>query len=156
MSLSAAKAIAASSKAMSRASKQNRPSQRSAAFSNCAGSSRNSAVIVSASSSGMRGSSAAAPRITLRLPVLSALRNLAYELPLIDTNICSHSVGHAAGILSRGVEVSEIFHLDGGRVPGPDPNHASYMSYTTFRDPDGNSWLLQEVTTRLPGRVWDD
>jgi catechol 2,3-dioxygenase-like lactoylglutathione lyase family enzyme len=59
-------------------------------------------------------------------------------------------------LMSRGVEVSEIFHLDGGRVPGPDPNHASYMSYATFRDPDGNSWLLQEVTTRLPGRVWDD
>ena len=59
-------------------------------------------------------------------------------------------------LISRGVEVSEIFHLDGGRVPGPDPNHASYMSYATFRDPDRNSWLLQEVTTRLPGRVWDD
>jgi catechol 2,3-dioxygenase-like lactoylglutathione lyase family enzyme len=59
-------------------------------------------------------------------------------------------------LISHGVDVGEVFHIDGGRVPGPDPNHASYMSYATFRDPDGNSWLLQEVTTRLPGRVWDD
>jgi catechol 2,3-dioxygenase-like lactoylglutathione lyase family enzyme len=59
-------------------------------------------------------------------------------------------------LVSRGVDVSEVFHLDGGRVPGPDPNRASYNSYATFRDPDGNSWLLQEVTTRLPGRAWED
>jgi catechol 2,3-dioxygenase-like lactoylglutathione lyase family enzyme len=59
-------------------------------------------------------------------------------------------------LVSRGVDVSEVFHLDGGRVPGPDPNRTSYNSYALFRDPDGNSWLLQEVTTRLPGRVWDD
>jgi catechol 2,3-dioxygenase-like lactoylglutathione lyase family enzyme len=59
-------------------------------------------------------------------------------------------------LVSRGVDVSEPFHLDGGRAPGPDPNRASYNSYATFRDPDGNSWLLQEVTTRLPGRVWED
>ena|SRR6188472_3591593 len=58
-------------------------------------------------------------------------------------------------LISRGADVSEVFHLDGGRVPGPDPNHTSYMRYATFRDPDGNSWLLQEVTTRLPGRLWD-
>jgi catechol 2,3-dioxygenase-like lactoylglutathione lyase family enzyme len=58
-------------------------------------------------------------------------------------------------LISRGVEVSEVFHIDGGRVPGPDPNHGSYNSYATFRDPDGNSWLLQEVTTRLPGRTWE-
>jgi catechol 2,3-dioxygenase-like lactoylglutathione lyase family enzyme len=58
-------------------------------------------------------------------------------------------------LVNRGVEVSEVFHLDGGRLPGPDPDHRSYSSYATFRDPDGNSWLLQEVTTRLPGRVWD-
>jgi hypothetical protein len=40
-----------------------------------------------------------------------------------------------------------------GRVSGPAPNHASYWSFATFRDPDGNGWLLQEVTTRLPGRI---
>jgi len=59
-------------------------------------------------------------------------------------------------LISHGVDVSEVFHLgEGGRVPGPDPDRASYGSYATFRDPDGNSWLLQEVTTRLPGRVWE-
>jgi catechol 2,3-dioxygenase-like lactoylglutathione lyase family enzyme len=59
-------------------------------------------------------------------------------------------------LISHGADVSEVFHIDGGRVPGPDPDRASYRSYATFRDPDGNSWLLQEVTTRLPGRVWED
>jgi catechol 2,3-dioxygenase-like lactoylglutathione lyase family enzyme len=62
----------------------------------------------------------------------------------------------------RGVEVSEVFHAgapgaqfqaDGsGRLSGPAPDHESYSSFATFRDPDGNGWLLQEVTTRLPGR----
>ena len=47
------------------------------------------------------------------------------------------------------------FQLDGksGRVSAPEPDHATYSSFATFRDPDGNGWLLQEVTTRLPGRV---
>ena len=58
-------------------------------------------------------------------------------------------------LIGRGVEVSELFHVDGGRVPGPDPGRASYMTYASFSDPDGNTWLLQEVTDRLPGRVWD-
>ena len=58
-------------------------------------------------------------------------------------------------LIGRGVEVSELFHVDGGRVPGPDPERASYMTYASFSDPDGNTWLLQEVTDRLPGRVWD-
>lgn len=58
-------------------------------------------------------------------------------------------------LISRGVEVSELFHVDGGRVPGPDPGRASYMTYASFSDPDGNTWLLQEVTDRLPGRIWD-
>ena len=60
-------------------------------------------------------------------------------------------------LLSRGVEVSEVFHRDGSQLlPGPDPERRSYLSYASFSDPDGNSWLLQEVTTRLPGRMWDD
>jgi catechol 2,3-dioxygenase-like lactoylglutathione lyase family enzyme len=59
-------------------------------------------------------------------------------------------------LISRGVEVGEVFHLDGGPVPGPDPERRSYNSYATFSDPDGNTWLLQEVTARLPGRMWDD
>jgi catechol 2,3-dioxygenase-like lactoylglutathione lyase family enzyme len=73
-------------------------------------------------------------------------------------------------LLGRGVKVSEVFH-DGGdvhvgtdepylfgrlRVSGPDPEHRSYRSYASFRDPDGNGWLFQEVTARLPGRVETD
>jgi catechol 2,3-dioxygenase-like lactoylglutathione lyase family enzyme len=54
------------------------------------------------------------------------------------------------------VEVSEVFHLDGGRVPGRDPQGRSYQSYASFSDPDGNEWLLQEIRTRLPGREWQD
>ena len=54
-----------------------------------------------------------------------------------------------------GVEVSEVFHLDGGRVPGRDPQGRSYQSYASFSDPDGNEWLLQEITSRLPGREWE-
>jgi catechol 2,3-dioxygenase-like lactoylglutathione lyase family enzyme len=60
-------------------------------------------------------------------------------------------------LVGRGVEVSDVFHRDGGRLlPGPDPERRSYLSYASFSDPDGNSWLLQEVTTRLPGRMWDE
>jgi len=70
-------------------------------------------------------------------------------------------------LLGRGVEVSEVFHsaadaytgkdepyLFGSiRVGGPDPDHRSYRSFASFSDPDGNGWLLQEITTRLPGRI---
>ena len=59
-------------------------------------------------------------------------------------------------LISRGVEVSEVFHLEGGRVPGPDPQGRSYQTYAAFSDPDGNEWLLQEIKTRLPGREWQD
>jgi catechol 2,3-dioxygenase-like lactoylglutathione lyase family enzyme len=55
-----------------------------------------------------------------------------------------------------GVEVSEVFHLAGGPVPGPDPQGRSYQTYASFSDPDGNGWLLQEITTRLPGRECED
>jgi catechol 2,3-dioxygenase-like lactoylglutathione lyase family enzyme len=94
------------------------------------------------------------------------------------TNITSAARGSAQGLylivsdikaardelVARGVDVSEVFHAgmpgaqfqpDGtsGRVSGPALDHASYGSFATFRDPDGNGWLLQEVTTRLPGRI---
>jgi len=65
-------------------------------------------------------------------------------------------------IVARGIEVSDVFHaetpgaqfqVDGrDRISGPAPEHATYRSFATFRDPDGNGWLLQEVTSRLPGR----
>jgi catechol 2,3-dioxygenase-like lactoylglutathione lyase family enzyme len=73
-------------------------------------------------------------------------------------------------LLGRGVEISEVFHDAGGvyagtdepylfgrlRVGGRDPEHRSYRSYASFSDPDGNGWLFQEVTARLPGRVEAD
>jgi catechol 2,3-dioxygenase-like lactoylglutathione lyase family enzyme len=59
-------------------------------------------------------------------------------------------------LLSRGAEVSGLFHLDGGPVPGRDPQGRSYQTYASFSDPDGNAWLLQEITARLPGREWTD
>ena len=66
-------------------------------------------------------------------------------------------------LVARGAKVSEVFHAgtpgaqfqpDGtsGRVSGPAPDHATYSSFATFSDPDGNGWLIQEITTRLPGR----
>ena len=90
----------------------------------------------------------------------SAAPGSAHGLYLIVSNIAA-----AQGeLVARGVEVSEVFHAgtpgaqfqpDGatGRISGPALDHASYRSYATFSDPDGNSWILQEVTTRLPGRV---
>ena len=68
-----------------------------------------------------------------------------------------------ADLLARGVNVSEVFHYAAGpfnntvespRVSGRDPEGRSYFSFAAFEDPDGNSWLLQEITTRLPGREW--
>jgi catechol 2,3-dioxygenase-like lactoylglutathione lyase family enzyme len=70
-------------------------------------------------------------------------------------------------LLDRGVEISRVFHDAGDshagtdeaylfgrvRVSGPDPEHRSYHSFASFRDPDGNGWLFQELTTRLPGRI---
>jgi catechol 2,3-dioxygenase-like lactoylglutathione lyase family enzyme len=61
-----------------------------------------------------------------------------------------------ADLVGRGVEVSELFHLDGGPKPGPDPERRSYLTYASFSDPDGNGWLLQEIRERLPGREWGD
>jgi catechol 2,3-dioxygenase-like lactoylglutathione lyase family enzyme len=71
-----------------------------------------------------------------------------------------------ADLLRRGIEVSEVFHSEGvytgadepylfgrARVSGPDAEHRSYRSFASFKDPDGNGWLFQELTTRLPGRI---
>jgi catechol 2,3-dioxygenase-like lactoylglutathione lyase family enzyme len=94
------------------------------------------------------------------------------------TNMTSATPGSARGLylivsdvesarselVAHGVEVSEVFHAEtpgaqfqpdgtSGRVGGPAPDHDSYGSFATFTDPDGNGWLLQEVTTRLPGRI---
>jgi catechol 2,3-dioxygenase-like lactoylglutathione lyase family enzyme len=67
-----------------------------------------------------------------------------------------------AELVARGADVSEVFHDAGGvfhhagseaRVSGPAPEHADYGSFASFRDPDGNGWLLQEIKVRLPGRM---
>ena len=94
------------------------------------------------------------------------------------TNITTAAAGSAQGLYlvvsdveaarselaARGVEVSAVFHAESpgaqfkpgdttGRVPGPADDRATYNSFATFSDPDGNTWLLQEITTRLPGRI---
>ena len=94
------------------------------------------------------------------------------------TNVTSSAPGSAQGLYlvvddlaaacdelrAHGVEISDVFHEgapgarfrpagDEGRAPGPDPEGGSYRSFASFDDPDGNGWLLQEITTRLPGRV---
>jgi catechol 2,3-dioxygenase-like lactoylglutathione lyase family enzyme len=74
-------------------------------------------------------------------------------------------VAARAELVGRGVSVSEVWHEHGpvtaarfdpdapiGRIPGPDPGRGTYSSFASFDDPDGNGWLLQEITTRLPGR----
>jgi catechol 2,3-dioxygenase-like lactoylglutathione lyase family enzyme len=62
-----------------------------------------------------------------------------------------------ANLIARGVEVSEVFHRGPqGRLTGPGPERPSYGSLATFSDPDGNVWLIQQVTRRLPGRVSAD
>ena len=66
-------------------------------------------------------------------------------------------------LISHGAEVSEVFHYAGfnrvdpkARLSGPAPERSSYGSFVSFSDPDGNGWQLQEITTRLPGREWED
>ena len=67
-----------------------------------------------------------------------------------------------AELVAHGADASEVFHDTGGvfhhagttgRAPGPDPDGRSYSSFVSFSDPDGNGWVLQEITSRLPGRV---
>ena len=65
-----------------------------------------------------------------------------------------------AELIGYGVDASEVFHFDGGlhftgtqgRLPGPDPERRSYLTFVSFNDPDGNGWVLQEIKQRLPGR----
>ena len=100
---------------------------------------------------------------------------------IFGTNVTAAAPGSAQGLylivsdidaargelIGHGVNVSEVFH-DGGslhagtdepflfgrlRVSGADPDHRSYRSFASFRDPDGNGWLVQQITTRLPGRI---
>jgi len=100
---------------------------------------------------------------------------------IFGTNVTAAAPGSAQGLylivsdieaarkelLGRGIQISQVFHDAGGvyagtdepylfgrlRVSGPDPEHRSYRSFASFHDPDGNGWLFQEITTRLPGRI---
>jgi len=92
--------------------------------------------------------------------ITSAVPGSAQGLYLIVSDIEAARVE----LVARGVKISEVFHAGtpgaqfqpgggSGRLSGPAPDHASYRSYAAFSDPDGNSWLLQELTTRLPGRL---
>src|ERR1700678_2208866 len=92
--------------------------------------------------------------------ITSAAPASAQGLYLIVSDIAA-----ARGELAaRGVNISEVFHAGtpgaqfqhggaSGSLSGPAPDHASYSSFAVFSDPDGNTWLLQEVTARLPGRI---
>ena len=100
---------------------------------------------------------------------------------IFGTNVTAAAPGSAQGLylivsdieatrkelLSRDIQISQVFHDAGGvyagtdepylfgrlRVSGPDPEHRSYRSFASFHDPDGNGWLFQEITSRLPGRI---
>ena len=97
----------------------------------------------------------ALPMFMTETGVTSAVPGSARNLYLV----VSDSEAARAELVDRGVVVSEVFHRDGpGKAASQRPGSArrSYASYATFSDPDGNSWLLQEVTVRLPGRVDTD
>ena len=89
--------------------------------------------------------------------ITSAAPGSAQGLQLVVDDID----GARAELIDHGADVSEVFHDARGvfhhagteeRVPGPAPEHRSYGSFASFSDPDGNGWILQEITTRLPGR----
>jgi catechol 2,3-dioxygenase-like lactoylglutathione lyase family enzyme len=89
--------------------------------------------------------------------VTNATPGSVQGLHLIVTDI---GAAHA-DLRSRGIEIGKVFHDQGGvfhhadtldQVPGPHPDRASYGSFASFADPDGNGWVLQEVTQRAPGR----
>jgi catechol 2,3-dioxygenase-like lactoylglutathione lyase family enzyme len=90
--------------------------------------------------------------------VTSAAPGSVRELQLVVSDIDRAR----ADLAAAGVDVSDVFHDEGGvfhhagstaRVPGPAPDRNSYGSFVSFADPDGNGWIIQEVTDRLPGRV---
>ena len=92
--------------------------------------------------------------------ITSAMPGSAHGTYLIVSDIESAHTELAA----RGIEISDVFHPGvpgaqflpasaGGHANGPAPDHASYGSFATFSDPDGNGWLIQEITKRLPGRI---
>jgi len=111
------------------------------------------------------------------------LRGIQFTPPLSDasiifgTGVTTTKAGSMTGLvlavddvaaardelIKRGADVSEVFHfadfpfntsVPNARISGRDPENRTYFTFASFKDPDGNEWLLQEVTTRLPGREW--
>ena len=83
-------------------------------------------------------------------------RNLTSAVPGSGKGyiVVSDIIAARSAIAAAGVQVGEFFHLgQNGPAPGLDPEHSTYRSRAEFKDPDGNIWVLQEITTRLPGRV---
>ncbi len=79
--------------------------------------------------------------------ITSAVPGSVQNLYLVVSDV----VAARAELAARGADISDVFHRDGKeRLSGPHPERSSYASFATFKDPDGNSWLLQEVTTRFP------
>jgi catechol 2,3-dioxygenase-like lactoylglutathione lyase family enzyme len=98
-----------------------------------------------------------AASIILGSGITTAVPGSAQDLTLVVDDV----VAARAELVERGVMVSEVFHDAGGvfhhagteaRVAGLDPERRSYGSFASFSDPDGNGWILQEITARLPGR----
>ncbi len=83
--------------------------------------------------------------------VTSAAPGSAQRIYLIVSDV----VAAQAELAALGIDVSEVYHRTASddHVSGPDPERRSYASFATFKDPDGNSWLFQEITQRLPGRI---
>jgi catechol 2,3-dioxygenase-like lactoylglutathione lyase family enzyme len=92
--------------------------------------------------------------VAFGIGVTSAAPGCFQNLHLVTSDI----VDARHDLADRGVAISHVFHGPGSayrpeaRIEGPDPSRTSYASYASFEDPDGNGWILQEITTRLPGR----
>jgi catechol 2,3-dioxygenase-like lactoylglutathione lyase family enzyme len=90
--------------------------------------------------------------ITFGMGLIAAAAGSAQAVLVVSDIVASHEE-----LRDRGIEVSDVWHGPPfpveARIDGPDPERTSYGSFCTFDDPDGNTWLVQEVTTRLPGRV---
>jgi catechol 2,3-dioxygenase-like lactoylglutathione lyase family enzyme len=83
---------------------------------------------------------------------IAIMRNTEAPGSLQGLHLCVADIGAArAELVARGTDVSELFHFEAsGQVPGPDPQRASYNSFFSFSDPDGNGWLVQEVKRTEP------
>ena len=90
--------------------------------------------------------------VTFGIGVSPAVPGSAFGTLVVSDIVAVHEE-----LVRRGIEVSDMWHgapvPPEARIPGPDPKRASYESFCAFNDPDGNGWIVQEVTTRRPGRT---